>query len=417
MKFGESTTYDVIILGTGGAGMMCAIHAARRGRRVALLDHSSKVGGKILISGGGRCNFTNLGASPLNYLSQIPISRNPLSLVTFQLLIAMVEAHEIVLAKKNSANSSAMDPRRRSSTCSSQNARSRRKKFILNCKIDKVRKVSGDSGKFNDETSLFEIKTSLGRFYSTISGCRNRRAFASEVGRNRPWLHDRQAVWPRASRACTGTGWIYFRPTGCAEFSSAGVSADVIMTANGKAFRENLLFTHAGLSGPASLQASLHWYAGDTVEVNLSPEIDVTRYLLQKKKEGARAEVKNLLAEIIPRRLAERFCELYYAGASTGTGPNATPSLPLAEIPDRQLTDLAEKIQSWRFIPSGTVGYSKAEVTRGGVDTNELSSKTLEAKKVPGLYFIGEVVDVTGWLGGYNFQWAWASGWAAGQVV
>ena len=201
----------------------------------------------------------------------------------------------------------------------------------------------------------------------------------------------------------------------------AGVSADVVMTANGKSFRENLLFTHTGLSGPASLQASLHWYPGDTVEVNFSPECSPLDWILQKKKEGARAEMKNLISEILPRRLAERFCDLYYTTGSSprvfsrkywsrrcrawkrGREPGCSSACP---DPDKQLTELAEKIHRWKFVPSSTVGYSKAEVTRGGVDTNELSSKTLEAKKVPGLYFIGEVVDVTGWLGGYNFQWA-----------
>jgi len=414
MKSGESTTYDVIVLGAGGAGMMCAIHAARRGRRVALLDHAAKVGGKILISGGGRCNFTNLGASPLNYLSQNPhFAKSALSRYVPADFIAMVEAHGIDYHEKKLGQQFCDGSAQAIIDMLLAECQEAGAEFILNCKIDKVRKTSGD-----DETSLFEVKTSLGDFTAqsvvvATGGLSLPKLGATGLGYNIA----KQFGLAQVELAPALDGFTFGQPEAHDFGGLAGVSADVIMTANGKPFRENLLFTHAGLSGPASLQASLHWYAGDTVEVNLSPEVDVTQYLLQKKREGARSEVKNLLSEIIPRRLAERFCDLYYAGASTGTGPNAVASLPLAQIPDRQLTDLADKIQSWKFIPSGTVGYSKAEVTRGGVDTNELSSKTLEAKKVPGLYFIGEVVDVTGWLGGYNFQWAWASGWAAGQVV
>jgi predicted Rossmann fold flavoprotein len=181
---------------------------------------------------------------------------------------------------------------------------------------------------------------------------------------------------------------------------------DCVITTNGISFRENILFTHAGLSGPAALQASLHWSAGDTFTINLLPECDALEWLLQKKKEGSRSLLKNLLSELLPSRFAERLCQLYLQ-----------TDQPVLQIPDKALEELSRKLHAWTLVPRGTVGYGKAEVTRGGVDTDELSSKTMEAKKAPGLYFIGEVVDVTGWLGGYNFQWAWASGWVAGQVV
>jgi predicted Rossmann fold flavoprotein len=189
----------------------------------------------------------------------------------------------------------------------------------------------------------------------------------------------------------------------------AGLSIDCVICSNGISFRENILFTHSGLSGPAALQASLHWNAGDEIEINLLPDQDVFASFMRKKKEGNRSIVKNLLAELLPARFAEVFSTLYF--------PAAASALPLPQVSERELEAFCAKLHAWKLLPSGTVGYSKAEVTRGGVDTDELSSKTLEAKKVPGLYFIGEVVDVTGWLGGYNFQWAWASGWAAAQVV
>jgi hypothetical protein len=186
----------------------------------------------------------------------------------------------------------------------------------------------------------------------------------------------------------------------------SGVSVDVIIVCGGVFFRESLLFTHAGLSGPAALQASLYWKSGDPVVINLLPDHDISEWLLRKKKEGSCAEVKILLSLFLPKRFSEILCRRYFRDA-----------LPLSQIPDRTLKEFSNGIHRWTVVPAGTVGYGKAEVTRGGVDTDTLSSRTMEAKKVPGLYFIGEVVDVTGWLGGYNFQWAWASGWAAGQVV
>lgn len=185
----------------------------------------------------------------------------------------------------------------------------------------------------------------------------------------------------------------------------AGVSIDCKIGSR-ISFRENILFTHSGLSGPAALQASLHWYTGDEVAINLLPEIDSFKWFLEKKKQGSRSIVKNLLSELLPNRFAEYFCRLYFVN-----------ELPLPQVSEKSLQEFCAKLHHWVFIPGRTMGYSKAEVTRGGVDTNELSSKTMECKNVSGSYFIGEVVDVTGWLGGYNFQWAWVLGWAAGQVV
>jgi predicted Rossmann fold flavoprotein len=187
----------------------------------------------------------------------------------------------------------------------------------------------------------------------------------------------------------------------------AGISIDSLTSCNGVSFRENLLFTHRGLSGPAMLQASLDWNQGDALEMDLDPDQSSEEWLFQQKREGTRMEMKNVLATRFPERFAKLFTELYFSH----------PDVPLRDIPDQAIKSFAKKLKNWRVIPASTVGFQKAEVTRGGVSTDELSSKTMECKNVPGLYFIGEVIDVTGWLGGYNFQWAWSSGWAAGQVV
>jgi len=208
------------------------------------------------------------------------------------------------------------------------------------------------------------------------------------------------------ARAPALDGFVFSDEDGRRFSGLAGVSFDSIITCNGMTFHEAILFTHAGLSGPATLQASLHWNGGDPVTVDLLPGIDPMVWFMEKKKSGNRSLVKNLLSELLASRLAERLCELHFPDAR-----------PLPDVSEKELKVFCELLKSWTFVPKSTVGYSKAEVTRGGVSTDELSSKTLETRKVPGLYFIGEVVDVTGWLGGYNFQWAWASGAAAGDVV
>ena len=189
------------------------------------------------------------------------------------------------------------------------------------------------------------------------------------------------------------------------------MAVETITSVKDQSFRENILFTHAGLSGPATLQASLHWEKGDEVHFNLVPEENALEWFLDKKKNGNKTLAKNLLSELIPSRLADRFLEVYFSPESP------IHSMPLAQVPDQSIKELCLKLHDWVIVPAGTVGYNKAEVTRGGVDTDELSSKTMESKKSPGLYFIGEVVDVTGWLGGYNFQWAWASAAAAAESV
>jgi hypothetical protein len=408
----EVSRYDVIILGAGGAGMMCAIHAGRRWRSVVLLDHSKKLGGKILISGGGRCNFTNTGAGPANYVSKNPhFCKSALSRYQPTEFIQMVKDHGIPFHEKKLGqlfcDHSAQDiVQLLKSECDTVGAN-----FELDCKIETVTRlsdaVSNGEKSAGGENIRFRVKTSKGIFESeslvvATGGLSIPKIGATGFG----YQLAEQFGLKLVERAAALDGFTFADAEMKSLAALAGVSIDCVIECNGKSFRENILFTHSGLSGPAALQASLHWHKGDTVILDLLPGQDVFQWFLKKKKEGSRAIIRNLLSELLPSRFAERFCELHFPS-----------ELPLPQVSEKALEAFCQLLHAWKIVPSGTVGYSKAEVTRGGVDTDELSSKTMEARKVPGLYFIGEVVDVTGWLGGYNFQWAWASGWAAGQVV
>lgn len=400
--------FDVIILGAGGAGMMCAIQAGRRGRSVVLLDHSKKLGGKILISGGGRCNFTNMGAGPANYVSKNPhFCKSALSRFRPDDFIQMVREHEIPFHEKKLGqlfcDHSAQDiVNLLKAECDAVGA-----SFELECKIEKVAKLPEASSEGENGNIRFRIETSKGVFESeslvvATGGLSIPKIGATGFG----YQIAEQFGLKLVERAAALDGFTFADAEMKSLAALSGLSIDCIIESNGKSFRENILFTHSGLSGPAALQASLHWNKGNTVTIDLLPGQDVFQWFLRKKKDGSRAIVRNLLSELLPSRFAERFCELHFPS-----------ELPLPQVSEKALEAFCSLLHAWKIVPSGTVGYSKAEVTRGGVDTDELSSKTMEARKVPGLYFIGEVVDVTGWLGGYNFQWAWASGWAAAQSV
>ncbi len=376
--------------------MMCALRAAERGRAVCLLDHSAKIGRKILISGGGRCNFTNIHAGPANFVSQNPhFAKSALSRFTPEDFIKLVRKHRISYHEKklgqlfcDGSAGSIVDLL--VSECRDAGA-----KFRLSCDIRSIRKEE-----------RFIVQTNLGEFRSdaivvATGGLSIPKIGATGFGYDIAKQFGLKIVSPFP--ALVGFN---FSPQQMDDFAElAGVSVDSEVSSSGPNFRENILFTHTGLSGPAILQASLYWKDGQELLLNLCPEKDLEEWLLQKKKAGAKVEMKNLMADVLPKRLAERFSQLY-----------AKPGR-VAELPDRIIVDLAKHINSWKLVPRETFGYQKAEVTRGGVDTSELSSKTMESKKVSGLYFIGEVVDVTGQLGGYNFQWAWASGHAAGESV
>ena len=387
--------------------MMCASQAGKRGRRVLLLDHSYKLGSKILISGGGRCNFTNLGASPLQYVSNNPhFCKSALSRFTPEDFIQMVREHGIAFHEKKLGQLFCDESAQNIVNLLKDECQKAGVQFQLECNVLNVH----SSG--TQPPDRFTVETSAGIFHSNSLVVATGGLSIPKIGASPFGYEIARQFGLKIVPTVPALDGFKFKNEEVQSFNKlAGLSIDCSITAKGIhsgpiTFRENLLFTHTGLSGPAALQASLHWKSGDPIQIDLLPDVNCFQWFMNKKQEGSRAQVKNLLSELLPNRFAEQFCDLYF------------PSLlPLPQVSEKSLLSFCQKLKAWTLTPSGTVGYSKAEVTRGGVDTDELSSKTLEAKKVPGLYFIGEVVDVTGWLGGYNFQWAWSSGWAAGQVV
>jgi predicted Rossmann fold flavoprotein len=391
--------FDVVVIGAGGAGMMCAIHAGRRGRKVALIDHATVIGRKILISGGGRCNFTNINAGPDNYVSNNPhFHKSALSRYSPGDFIEMVEKHRIAYHEKKLGQlfcdgSASQIVDMLMNECDKAGAT-----FLKGRIVKEVKREAEDSNFLiltNNETITCEslvIATgglSIPQIGATGFGYQIAQQFGLKVVETNPALDG-----------------FNFSSADLSKFKElTGVSVDSVVSVNKVAFRENILFTHNGLSGPASLQASLYWKKGNPISINIAPDIDPIGYFNERFADGSNKEVKNILAEIIPRRLAEILCQMENIKGN------------VSELSEVKMRALAARLENWQITPQGTVGYKKAEVTRGGVDTNALSSTTMEAKKVPGLYFIGEVVDVTGQLGGYNFQWAWASGSAAGHAV
>lgn len=393
-------TYDAIILGAGGAGMMCAIRAGRRGKRVLLLDHAAKLGGKILISGGGRCNFTNLGAGPANYVCRNPhFAKSALSRFTPADFIAMVEAHGIAYHEKKLGQLFCDGSAREIIALLERECAEAGAEIRLEAKIGSVTRETTE-GDFTVATGDGPLRARS--LVVATGGLSIPKIGATGLGYEIAKQFGLRLV-PRAPALDGFT----FDDADAARFRElSGVSVDVAVEAGGLRFRENILFTHSGMSGPAALQASLHWYPGDPVTFDWLPDFDAYAWFLEQKKAGARSTVRNLLAAKLPARFADLLCDLGFPDAS-----------PLPQVSERALAAFCSRIHAWRLEPKGTVGYGKAEVTRGGVDTDALSSKTMECRTVPRLYFIGEVVDVTGWLGGYNFQWAWASGHAAGNAL
>jgi hypothetical protein len=392
-------SFEAVILGAGGAGLMCALTAAKLGRKVAVLDHAAKPGGKLIISGGGRCNFTNREVSAENFVSQNPhFAKSALSRFTPQDFIEMVEAHGIAYHERKHGQLFCDGSAQQIIDMLVNDAREAGVQLFQKHKI-----LTAD--KSNDG---YLVATDQGGFTATklvvaTGGLSFPKFGATPIGYDIAKLFGLKIV----TRVPALDGFVFSDADRVRLEGFSGIALDAVMTTNGVVFRENLLFTHAGFSGPVALQASLHWNAGDEVRINFIPAL--TREELMdwfSSRKGNRLEIKNQMAALVPKRLAERFCDLYLPEA-----------LDMGNFLKKDLAAFCEKLQDWPFTPQGTVGYGKAEVTRGGVDTSELSSKTMEAKKAPGLYFIGEVVDVTGWLGGFNYQWAWASGKAAGESL
>ena len=391
--------YDVIVIGAGAAGLMCALEAGKRGRKVLLLDHANRIGKKILLSGGGRCNFTNINAGPGNFISRNPhFAKSALARYTPQDFISLVEKHGIAYHEKKLGqlfcDNSAKDiVAMLADECSKAGVR-----ILTKCDVETVSRNSH----FILQTSLGDF--SAGKLVIASGGLSFPTMGASDFGYRIAQQFDIEVLPTRAAL-------VPFTLEGkLKEMSNelSGVSLDAnACSENGTSFREHLLFTHRGLSGPSILQVSSYWQPGESVELDLLPETDAFEWLKTLKEERPKARLRTVLAELLPRRFVEQL---------EGDLPPALRDGPLAECSNKDLQKVSERLNRWRITPSGTEGYRTAEVTLGGVNTDELSSQTMEAKKVEGLYFIGEVVDVTGWLGGYNFQWAWASGWCAGQV-
>jgi predicted Rossmann fold flavoprotein len=376
---------------------MCALTAGRRGRRVLVIEHANRVGKKILMSGGGRCNFTNLGTTPENFLSANPhFCKSALARYKPADFIAMVDRHGIAWHEKELGQlfcdeSSKQIVRMLLDECAAVDVR-----IETSCSVERVQRIGKD----------FHLDTALGPFAA-------------------PSLVIASGGLSIPSMGASGFGYAIARQFGHAVLATraglvpltlsgrhqehlqdlSGVALPVEARCNGQPFRGAMLVTHRGISGPAILQISSYWQPGDDLRIDLLPDCDPPTWLHDQRAARPAAELKTVLADVLPKRFAQRLCELWL------------PNKPMRQYRTAELREIAVQLQEWPLIASGTEGYRTAEVTLGGVDTNELSSGTMQSRLVPGLHFIGEVVDVTGWLGGYNFQWAWASGRAAGEVV
>ncbi|WP_423680074.1 NAD(P)/FAD-dependent oxidoreductase [Undibacterium sp. WLHG33] len=393
---------DVAVIGAGAAGMMCAAVAGQRGKRVVLIDHASRLAEKIRISGGGRCNFTNLHAGPANYLSENPhFCKSALSRYTPQDFLSLMKRHNIAWHEKHKGQLFCDDSAEDIIRMLKAECDLGKVQWRMSCAVSDVQKTdagfvvqTAQGGIMVDQVVVATGGLSIPKIGATDFSHKIARQFGLKIIETRP------ALVPLTFDA---TAWEPFVPL-------SGISLEVDIETGTKKnralFREDLLFTHRGLSGPAVLQISSYWQPGTPIRINLLPEVDLAEDLVAAKT-TTKKNLANYLSQYLPGRLIDG---LLTAHAFDG-------NLKIADMQDKRLRLLAEKINRWELTPDGSEGYRKAEVTRGGVDTRELSQQSMMANKVPGLYFIGEAVDVTGWLGGYNFQWAWASGNAAGTAV
>jgi predicted Rossmann fold flavoprotein len=384
--------YDAIVLGGGAAGLMCAITAGRRGRRVAVLERSERIGKKILISGGGRCNFTNLHCRPDNFLSANPhFCKSALARYTPQDFIDLIEKHRIPYHEKKLGqlfcDSSAQDiVGILEEECSAAKVEILAGVFVREVRRGDRFVAFTDRGEFHAPALVVATGgLSIPKMGATAFGYELARQFGMKIRGCRPALVPLTFDTEDRKHYC----------------DLAGVSVDVVASCGPQKFREKMLITHRGLSGPAILQISSYWDGSMPIAIDLAPEKDVTRYLREEAAGRDLGAAKVAFRAVLAERLAERWVELH----------------PPQRWTNPALEELERAIHHWQVMPSGTEGYDKAEVTAGGVDTDDLSAKTMESRKVPGLYFIGEVVDVTGQLGGFNFQWAWASGFCAGLGI
>lgn len=383
--------FDVIVLGGGAAGLMCAIEAAKRGTRVVVLERADRIGKKILISGGGRCNFTNIHCRPQNFISDNPhFAKSALATYTPADFIALVEKYRIPYHEKTLGQLFCNGSAQQIVNMLETECRQAGVRILTHVSVDRVEREKD-----------FAVRTREDEFRSqslvvATGGLSIPKMGATSFGYDLARQYGLKIIEPRPALVP-----LLFNPEDRENYSDlTGVSAEVISSIGKQRFREKMLFTHRGLSGPAILQISSYWKTGDIVTIDLAPEQDLTAPL----RDGSRRDflaLRSALRAILPQRMSDRWVELHTPTSWT----------------NHALAELECEAHNWAVAPHGTEGYDKAEVTAGGVDTNEFSSKTMECRKIPGLYFIGEVLDVTGHLGGFNFQWAWASGFCAGQAV
>ncbi len=393
------STTDVTIIGAGAAGLMCAFNAAARGRRVLLLDHANKAGKKILMSGGGRCNFTNLYVEPTHFLSSNPhFCKSALARYTQWDFIELVGRHGVPWHEKKLGqlfcDNKASD--------------------ILGLLLDECEQV-GVELRLDTRVDAIERSATGYRLATSAGAVACQSLVIATGGLSIPTLGAsgfgyqvaRQfghSVLPTRAALVPFTITEPQLKTICTELSGTSVE-DCLVSCNGQSFRENILFTHRGLSGPAILQISSYWQPGDVVQINLLPHLDLPQWFAEQQCERPNTELKTLLGELFTRKMAGLLAEHWFV------------SKPLKQYTPAELEQIATQLADWQLVPAGTEGYRTAEVTLGGVDTREVSSKTMESRLAPGLFFVGEVLDVSGHLGGFNFQWAWASGYAAAQYV
>jgi hypothetical protein len=389
------TETDVIIIGAGASGLMCAIEAGKRGRKVLVLDHANKAGKKILMSGGGGCNFTNYSIEPNNYISHNPhFCKSALSRYTQWDFLALIGRYQIPFHERDHGQLFCDDSAKDILDMLLAECGKAGVVVQLNTRIDSVERSAGK----------FQLKTGNGSFICqslvvATGGLSIPKMGATPLGYK---IAEQFGINILATNA--GLVPVTLQSEDKEKFSTlSGIAVFSVVSNKGQSFAENVLFTHRGLSGPAILQISSYWRAGEEIVINLLPQVSLDAELKAKRRQKLKNKLKTILEGYLPKRLISVFL------------PEDVLERSLQDLSDKQIRQVADRINSWTIKPNGTEGYRTAEVTCGGVDCDAVSSKTMESKQVPGLYFIGEVLDVTGWLGGYNFQWAWSSAWCAGQ--
>jgi predicted Rossmann fold flavoprotein len=387
---------DVLIIGGGAAGLMCASTAGYAGKHVIVLEGSKRCGKKILMSGGGRCNFTNTGTSPKNFISQNPhFCKSALARYSPNDFIELVERHGIAYHEKELGQLFCDDSSKQIVSMLFDECQWAGVEIVVDCQIQRI-----------ERADCFVVHSNQGIFFA------NKLVIASG-GLSIPSMGASGFGYDIAKQfghsiIATRAGLVPFTLSGkpLEQYAElAGLSLPVLVKTSAAEFSNALLFTHRGLSGPAILQASSYWHLGEAIEINLLPDIDLNKYLLTLQQQGHKAELKTVLSELLPKRLAQLLCTDFFSNKAVN------------QYTHGELKQIAYSLQHWTITPSGTEGYRTAEVTLGGVNTDEISSSTFESKRCPNLYFIGEVLDVTGHLGGYNFQWAWACAQAAGKAL